>query len=65
MTKPLPFTQASIRRAVKAARKEGLHVLGIRPDGTVIVGDNPNIGVPALPPTVNNGASSKWDDIEA
>ena len=65
MTKPLPFTQASIRRAVKAARKEGLHVLGIRPDGTVIVGDNPNIGVPALPTSTENAPSSKWEDVEA
>ena len=65
MTKPLPFTQASIRRAVRAARREGLHVLGIRPDGTVIVGDNPNIGVPTLPPDLNNAPASKWEDIEA
>ena len=65
MTKPLPFTQASIRRAVKAARKEGLHVLGIRSDGTVIVGDNPNIGIPVAPSSTENAPPSKWEDVEA
>lgn len=65
MTARLPFTQASVRRAVKAARKEGLYVLGIRPDGTVIVGDKPAAGIPATPQTPDNAESSKWEDIEA
>jgi hypothetical protein len=43
MTRPVPFTQASVRRAIEAARKAGLRVTAIRPDGTVIVDreDNP------------------------
>jgi hypothetical protein len=39
MTRPLAFTQASLCRAIRAARKEGLRVAGIRPDGTLIVHD--------------------------
>ena len=34
MTKPLPFTQAILSRAIKAAQKAGLRVTGIRQDGT-------------------------------
>ncbi len=39
MTRSLPFTQASLRRAIDAAHKSGLRVRGIRPDGTIIVQD--------------------------
>ena len=36
MTRVISFTQASLRRA-RAARKAGLRVIGIRPDGTLLV----------------------------
>ena len=39
MTKPLPFTQHSLQRAIAAARKSGLRITGICPDGTVMVED--------------------------
>jgi hypothetical protein len=39
MTRAIPFTQASLRRAIKAARDAGLHVTGIRQDGTLIIGE--------------------------
>jgi hypothetical protein len=37
MTRPAPFTQASAERAIKAARRLGLHVTGVRilPDGSI------------------------------
>ena len=64
MTRPLPFTQASLCRAIRAARKEGLRVAGIRPDGTLIVHD--------VADTIDDGAlagqderRSKWEDVEA
>jgi hypothetical protein len=64
MTRRLPFTQASLCRAIKAARKEGLRVAGIRPDGTLIVHDGAE--------TIADGAlldhhktPSKWEDVEA
>lgn len=37
MTRAVPFTQAAIRRAIRAAEKEGLRVIGIRPDGSIIL----------------------------
>lgn len=39
MTRALPFTKSSLRRAIEAARAAGLQVTGIRPDGTLIVHD--------------------------
>jgi hypothetical protein len=39
MTRSIPFTQASLRRAIEAARKAGLYVTGIKPDGTILVSD--------------------------
>lgn len=51
MTRPIPFTQASLRRAIKAAREAGLRVTGIRQDGTLIIGetqDNPQDSLEAL-----------------
>jgi hypothetical protein len=37
MTRIVPFTQVSVRRAIAAAQKAGLQVTGIRSDGTVLV----------------------------
>ena len=62
MTAKLAFTEASLRRAVQGARKAGLRVIAIRPDGTVIVdqGDDTLSGLaPPLP------LPSKWEDVEA
>jgi hypothetical protein len=41
MTRPLPFTKASITRRILGVRDAGLHVVGIAPDGTLIVAENP------------------------
>jgi hypothetical protein len=41
MSKPLPFTEASIARAIKGVERAGRFVIGVRPDGTLIVGDKP------------------------
>jgi hypothetical protein len=40
MTNALPFTKASLRRRVEAAREVGLTVTEIRPDGTLVVRDS-------------------------
>lgn len=40
MTKALPFTAAGLARAIKGAEKAGKNVAGVRPDGTLIFGDN-------------------------
>ena len=66
MTTRLPFTEHSLRRAIAAARKSGLRVLGVRPDGTVIVddGNSPHPLAAALQEK-QHAASSKWEDVEA
>lgn len=40
MTRTLPFTKATVRRAIALAREAGLTVTGIAPDGTVLTGEN-------------------------
>jgi hypothetical protein len=36
MTRAVPFTQARIERAIKAAKKQGMRVI-LRSDGTIIL----------------------------
>ena len=67
MTKALSFTQASLRRAIAAAKAAGLRVTGIRPDGTLLVNDGDNAA--ALVPADGTGAhddatSDHWGDLE-
>jgi hypothetical protein len=67
MTRALPFTEASLRRAISAARKAGLHVTGIRPDGTVLVAsavDNSSTApIEKLDGDPTNNV--RWDDVQA
>jgi Mrp family chromosome partitioning ATPase len=68
MSRPLPSTEASVRRAVSAARKAGLRVVGIRADGMVMVQDGDNCGLPlhySAPIAEASERSSKWEDAEA
>jgi hypothetical protein len=64
MTKPAPFTQASLKRAIFAAQKAGLHVVGIRPDGTVLTSEveNPNSAVSLVPQQRQDADASRWGD---
>ena len=64
MTRPLPFTQAGLCRAIRAARKEGLRVAGIRPDGTLIVHDGAD-AIADGPLVDQDETPSKWEDIKA
>jgi hypothetical protein len=67
MTRPLPFTEASIRRAVNGARKAGLRVISIRPDGMVMVqdgDDEPPLLVAKSQEHQIVPPSSKWKDAE-
>ena len=41
MTRSLPFTEASVARAIKGVGRAGLFVVGVKPDGTLIVADKP------------------------
>jgi hypothetical protein len=67
MTKAVSFTRASVRRAIEAARKAGLRVTAIRPDGTVVVndGENPLDSVAPLAPDGDTAALAKWGDVQA
>lgn len=68
MTKPLRFTQASLRRAIAAAKASGLRVTGIAPDGTVLVcsGENQPDLVPAGQVADQNAeAADCWGQVEA
>ncbi|MET4802513.1 hypothetical protein ABIA96_005107 [Bradyrhizobium sp. LB11.1] len=63
MTKSLPYTQASLRRAILAVESAGKFVIGVRPDGTLIVGNEP-FDVSSLTPANDNVKSrSKWEDV--
>lgn len=68
MTKPLPFTQASLKRAILAARAAGLRVTGIRPDGILLVDDGePRTLAPAGMVTHSGGIPEphdQWGDVQ-
>lgn len=67
MSRALPITELAVRRAIRAARKEGLRVVGIRCDGTLIVdsGDNPHPLIPAQAPEGHAAAPQGWEEAEA
>jgi len=41
MTRALPFTEASLARAIKGVERAGRFVIGVRTDGMLIIGDKP------------------------
>jgi hypothetical protein len=63
LSRPVTFTQAQVRRAIKAAESAGLRVLRVtvRTDGSIVVdtGDN-------LVPVVDSeeaALATSWDDV--
>lgn len=64
MTRAVGFTQASISRAVKAARKNGFRVTGISSTGTVLVQDASE-PMASRPETDQDAPPSKWGDVKA
>ncbi len=55
MTRPVPFTKAGLKRAIKALEECGHTVAGIDPDGRVIV-DKPDSDVPVFPASLHHDA---------
>lgn len=51
MTRVIPFTAASLARAIKGVERAGRFVIGVRPDGTLIVGEKP-VETPSLVPVI-------------
>lgn len=41
MTRAIPFTAAGLARRIKGVVQAGLYVVGVKPDGTLIVADKP------------------------
>jgi hypothetical protein len=67
MTRALPFTEANLKRAIRAAQHSGLQVVGIRPDGTLLLkgGDKSEASIAAASFDENTETPSKWCDIKA
>lgn len=63
MTVRVPFTQARIGKAIAAAKKAGLRVVGIKPDGTVLVQEGDTPIVPADTQEQAAPAGTSWDDV--
>jgi hypothetical protein len=64
MSRAIPFTQAQVRRAVKAAESAGLRVrrVTIGPDGSITVdavGDSAPIAVDSR----DSALAASWDDV--
>jgi hypothetical protein len=62
VTRALPFTQVSLARAIKGVERAGRFVIGVRPDGTLIVGDKPIDSATIISPHGQNADTSKWED---
>ena len=62
MTKTLPFTAASLARAIRGVERAGRFVIGVRPDGTLIVGNKPIETASMIPLSDQNAPASKWED---
>jgi hypothetical protein len=41
MSRSLPFTEHSLARAIRGVERAGRFVWGVKPDGTLIIGDKP------------------------
>jgi hypothetical protein len=67
VTAKLPFTVASVARAVKGVEAAGRFVVGIAPNGTLLVSDKPLDLSSLVPPTIDTSPPkpSKWEDKAA
>jgi hypothetical protein len=62
MTKRLPFTEASLARAVRGMERAGLFVVGVKSDGTLLVSHKPLDAVSLVPEMEQDAPASKWED---
>ncbi len=62
MTKPLPFTEASLARAIRGVERAGRFAVGMRLDGTLLISDKPLPTIPLGPEIVEDAPASKWED---
>jgi len=59
MTKALPYTAASIARLIKGVEMAGRYVVGVKPDGTLIVGNSPVDVGSLVPPDEQNAPTAR------
>lgn len=62
MTKPLPFTEVSIARAIRGVERAGRYVVGVKGDGTILVGLKPLDTASLVPEIEQDVPASKWED---
>jgi hypothetical protein len=65
VTKALPFTEASLARAIKGVERAGRFVIGVKADGTLIVGEKPIDSASIMPVAAQDAPASKWEDQRA
>jgi hypothetical protein len=65
MTRALPFTELSLRRAISAAQKAGLQVTAIKPDGTLITVPVGKACASEEDLDLSRSNIAKWQDIQA
>jgi hypothetical protein len=61
MSRTIPFTAASLARAIKGVELAGRFVIGVKPDGTVIVGDKP-VETTSMVPSVERPSPRKFGE---
>jgi hypothetical protein len=61
MTRTIPFTAASLARAIKGVELAGRFVIGVMPDGTLIVGDK-LVETTSLVPSVEQPSPRKFGE---
>lgn len=62
MTKALPFTVASVARAIKGVEHAGLYVVGISPNGTLLVAKKPLDTTSLVPEIEETTTASVYED---
>jgi hypothetical protein len=65
MSRALPFTEASLARAIKGVERAGRFVIGVRANGTLIVGDKPIDSASMIPLEGQTEPAYKWEDQRA
>jgi len=62
--KPIPFTEASLARAIRGVKRAGQFVVGVKPDGTLIVDEKPlEAAALGLLEPQQSLHTSTWDDV--
>ncbi|MET4187672.1 hypothetical protein ABIB86_000379 [Bradyrhizobium sp. JR1.7] len=62
MSKALPFTEMSLARAIKGVERAGSFVVGMKPDGTLLIGKKPLDTTALVPAESPPEPASKWAD---